>query len=368
MVHVIESLDGLVRLAPQWNDLLQASEADCPFLTPEWLQAWWKHFGGSRRLQLFAVRDNDDELIALAPLFLAPGPAGMFSRLEFLGTGHAGSDYLDLIVRRGREPESLQALADAMQARKRALRLTRLPAASAASRLADALADAGWTLRTAPGGVCPVARLAGHSWDSYLGSLGASHRANFRRRYKALTQRFDLRFDAVTDETTRREALNTLMDFHGQRFGKSSTAFVTPASREFHHEATGRALAGGWLRMYLLRLAGAPAAVMYGFLYNNRFYFYQHGFDPQYEPFSAGLVLMGLTLRAAIEEGALEFDMLWGTEKYKALWAGDQRVLAQLQLFPPHLGGLLQRRTVEAERSMRTLARRLLSLGGARAT
>jgi CelD/BcsL family acetyltransferase involved in cellulose biosynthesis len=107
---------------------------------------------------------------------------------------------------------------------------------------------------------------------------------------------------------------------------------------------------------------------MYGFFYNNRFYFYQHGFDPQYEPFSAGLVLMGLTVRAAIEEGALEFDMLWGTEKYKALWAGDQRVLSQLQLFPPHLGGLLQRRTVEAERSMRTLARRLLSLGGARAT
>ena len=117
--------------------------------------------------------------------------------------------------------------------------------------------------------------------------------------------------------------------------------------------------------MYVLRLAGAPAAVMYGFFYNDRFYFYQHGFDPQYEPFSVGLVLMGLTVRAAIEEGAVEFDMLYGTEKYKALWAGHQRQLAQLQLFPPHLGGLLQRRTVEAERSMRTLARRLLSLGGA---
>jgi CelD/BcsL family acetyltransferase involved in cellulose biosynthesis len=292
----------------------------------------------------------------------------MFSRLELLGTGPAGSDYLDIFVRRSRERESLQALADAMKARKRPLRLTNLPAASVASRLADSLAEDGWTLRTAEGGVCPVVQLAGHSWDSYLGSLGASHRANFRRRYKALTQRFDLRFEAVTDEAARHETLTALMDFHGRRFGKSSTAFLTPGLRAFHHEATGRALAGGWLRMYVLSLAGAPAAMMYGFLYNNRFYFYQHGFDPQYEPFSIGLVLMGLTLRAAIEEGAHEFDMLWGTEKYKALWAGDQRLLAQLQLFPPHLGGLLQRRTVDAERSMRTLARRLLSLGGARAT
>lgn len=367
MVELIESLDGFARLAPQWNTLLHASEGDCPFLTHEWLHTWWKHFGRSRRLQLLAVRDSD-ELIALAPLFLAPGPAGMFSRLEFLGTGHAGSDYLDLIVRRGREGQGLQALAGAITARKRALRLTHLPAASAASRLADALAEDGWTLRAAQGGVCPVVRLTGHSWDSYLGSLGASHRANFRRRYKALTQRFDLRFEAVADESARHQALGTLMDFHGQRFGTRSTAFVTPALREFHHEATGRALAGSWLRMYVLRLAGAPAAVMYGFFYGNRFYFYQHGFDPQYESFSVGLVLMGLTIRAAIEEGATEFDMLFGTEKYKSLWASDHRSLTQLQVFPPHLAGLLQRRTVEAERSMRTLARRLLSLGGARAT
>lgn len=367
MVDVIESLDGFAGLAPQWNELLHASEADCPFLTHEWLHPWWKHFGSSRRLQLLAVRDND-ELIAIAPLFLAPGPAGMFSRLEFLGTGRAGSDYLDIIVRRGREGQSLQALAGAMSARKRALRLTHLPAASAASRLADALAEDGWTLRASQGGVCPVVHLTGHNWDSYLGSLGASHRANFRRRYKALTQRFDLRFEAVTDEAARYEALTTLMDFHGRRFGNRSTAFVTPTMREFHHEATGRALAAGWLRMYVLRLAGAPAAVMYGFSYDKRFYFYQHGFDSQYEPFSAGLVLMGLTLRAAIEEGASEFDMLFGTEKYKALWASDHRSLTQLQVFPPHLAGLLQRRTVEAERSMRTLARRLLSIGGARAT
>ena len=110
MVDLIESVDGFARLAPEWNTLLRASEADCPFLTHEWLLAWWKHLGRSRKLQLLAVRD-DDELIALAPLCLVSGPAGMFSRLEFLGTGHAGSDYLDLIVRRGREREGLQALA-----------------------------------------------------------------------------------------------------------------------------------------------------------------------------------------------------------------------------------------------------------------
>jgi CelD/BcsL family acetyltransferase involved in cellulose biosynthesis len=205
MLDLIESVEGFAALGPDWNSLLRASEADSPFLTHEWLLAWWKHLGRSRTLQLLAVRDHD-ELIGLAPLCLVSGPGGMFPRLEFLGTGHAGSDYLDLIVRRGRERESLDTLAAAMKARKRALRLTHLPATSVASRLADSLAEDGWTLRIAEGGVCPVVRLAGHSWDSYLGSLGASHRANFKRRCKALGQRFDLHFEAVTSETARHEA------------------------------------------------------------------------------------------------------------------------------------------------------------------
>jgi CelD/BcsL family acetyltransferase involved in cellulose biosynthesis len=368
MVEVIEGLDGFARLAPQWNALLRASQADCPFLTQEWLEAWWRHLGASRRLQLVSVRDHD-ELIAIAPLFVAPGPLGMFSRFEFLGTGYAGSDYLDVIVRRGRERESLQALAGAIRTRKYALRLTHLPATSLASRLAGSLAEDGWTVRAAEGGLCAVVPLAGHSWDSYLRSLGASHRANVRRRQRALAAQFKVQFQAVTTQPALQEALTALKAFHAWRFGtRGSTAFLTPGLREFHHDATARALAAGWLRMYVLRLDDAPAAVMYGFLYNHRFYFYQHGFDAQYEPFSVGLVLMTLTLRAAIEEGAVEFDMLYGTEKYKALWATEYRPLVQLQIFPPHLGGSLHRRTVEANRSMRTLARRLLSIGGARAT
>lgn len=368
IADVIDDIGGFTRLAPAWTELLQASAADCPFLTVDWLHAWWTHLGGSRKLKLFTVHDGD-RLIAIAPLHVAHGPLGLLSRLEFLGTGGAGSDYLDLIVRRGHEREALAALADAFRAQKRALRLSHLPSPSLASRLTDYFAQDGWTSRTSDAGVCPIVALAGHSWESYLASLGAAHRANVRRRIKGLSKRFDVRFDLVTDESERREVLTALIGFHERRFGpRGSTAFLTPALRAFHDDVTRRALAHGWLRLYVLRLDGAPAAAMYGFAYNYRFYFYQHGFDARYESLSIGLALMALTIQSAIGEGALEFDMLYGTEKYKSLWARDQRTLTQLQVFPPHLGGFLHRRTVEAERSMRTAARRILSIGGARAT
>src|SRR5262249_43068776 len=152
-------------------------------------------------------------------------------------------------------------------------------------------------------------------------SLGSSHRANFRRRLKGLTERFDVRFDRVTTDGERHDMLGHLIRFHEQRWQTQggSTAFLTPSVRAFQDDATRRALSSGWLRMVVLRLDGAPAAVMYGFTYGSRFYFYQHGFDETYKPLSIGLVLMGLSIEAAIEEGACEFDMLWGVEPYKFL-------------------------------------------------
>jgi CelD/BcsL family acetyltransferase involved in cellulose biosynthesis len=368
-IDILKDVEGFAALTPQWNELLRASAADCPFLTAEWLQAWWAHLAGGRALHIITVRDNGDRLIAVAPLMAVDGPLGMFRRLEFLGTGYAGSDYLDVIVRCGHERDALQALVATIRQEKAALCLNHVADRSLALTLSQRLAEDGWTAKRTPDSVCPIVALAGHTWDSYLTSLGASHRANFRRRLRVLTSRFDMRFELATSEPARAEALAALVRFHGQRFGAGgSTAFVTPALRAFHDDVTKRATGQGWLRLFVLRLNGIAAAVMYGFSYNHRFYFYQHGFDSQHESLSVGVVLMGLTIQAALEEGALEFDMLYGTEAYKRLWARDERPLARLQLFPPHLGGRVYRRTTEVERAMRTVARRILSMGAARAS
>jgi len=362
-VVCVDSLDGFTELRLPWNELLRASAADSPFLTWEWLHAWWTHLRGSAGLRLLAVRAGD-ELLAIAPLHMSRGTLG-FSRLDFLGTGHAGSDYLDLIVRRGSERESIRAIGGYLQSQKLALRLDHVSTDSFASSLSQYLAGQGWTASSLPGGVCPFIRLAGHSWDSYLATLGSSHRANVRRRLKGLAQRFDMRFERVRTDSERREALAALVAYHAARWrdGRRSTTFHTPSLRAFHDDATRRALEAGWLRLYTLRLDGAVAAVMYGFNHSNRFSFYQHGFDEQYKPHSIGLVLMALTIRAAIEEGAAEFDMLWGLEPYKFLWAHEQRFLRQIHLFPTHIGGRLHHKAVVARRGLRRLVRRVLSTG-----
>jgi CelD/BcsL family acetyltransferase involved in cellulose biosynthesis len=363
-VECVDDAATFAAMRGEWNRLLRASAADNPFLTWEWLHTWWQHLGESSGLRLIVVRSGD-QLVAVAPLRLVNSALYWFARLEFLGTGHAGSDYLDVIVRREHETESIEAIAQYLKANQIAMRLAHLAPSSLGRRLAEQVASDGWAFSTADDGTCPVIPLAGLTFDGYLATLGSSHRANFRRRLKGLTQKFEMQFEQVRTHRQRCDALAALVGYHENRWKEEggSSAFMTPAVVAFQDEITRHALDAGWLRMYVLRLNGETAAVMYGFNYGGRFYFYQHGFDDRYQAHSVGLVLMGLTIRAAIEEGAGEFDMLWGVEPYKFLWARTARTLQRVELFPIHFGGTVHRHALEARRNVKNLARRVLAIG-----
>ena len=61
---------------------------------------------------------------------------------------------------------------------------------------------------------CPHIPLKGHTWESYLASLGSQHRYNFNRRLKNFQKEGTVVFDVVEKEDQRREALETLIDLH----------------------------------------------------------------------------------------------------------------------------------------------------------
>jgi CelD/BcsL family acetyltransferase involved in cellulose biosynthesis len=363
VVDEVKDAGSFAALRPHWNELLRDSVSNNPFLTWEWQYTWWNHLRDSSALRVIVVRAGD-ELIAIAPLRVVTSPWHRFSRLEFLGTGHAGSDYLDVIVRRGWEPESVTALARYFKGQQLCLRFNHLSRGSLAAQLGAALATEGWISAPADDGACPIISLGGHTFDSYLATLGSSHRANVRRRIRAIGQQFDMRLDRVTAHRERQDALAALAAWSERRWKDAggSTAFITPAVRAFQDQVTARALEQGWLLMYVLRLNDKAAAVMYGFHYGRRFYFYQHGFDDRYRAQSLGLVLMGLTIRAVIDEGAREFDMLWGVEPYKFLWAREVSALQRIELFPRTVAGTLQRRAIEVRRKAGTLTRHFLSM------
>jgi CelD/BcsL family acetyltransferase involved in cellulose biosynthesis len=364
-LELVSESAAFAALREEWDELLQDSDADGLFLTWEWQHSWWKHLGGRRRLMVVAARAGR-RLVALAPMALrraalrATPPLGC---LELLGSGTAGSDHLDVIARRGWEPAAARSLAGAFTGARQLLALTRLRSGSFLARsLAPELETLGWRAQLGAGEVCPFIQRPAGGFAGYLAGLGAGHRHDYKRKLQALHKRHRVSFTAAAGEPERRESLGVLIDLHQQRWrGRGrSEAFASAELLAFHQELSALALGRGWLRLFVLRLDGQPAAALYGFRYGGVFSFFQSGFDPRWEKQSVGLVTMGLSIESAFAEGALEFDLLHGDEPYKFHWAKQVHQLTSAQLFPPGPRGLVLQGVAALARGARLAGRRLL--------
>jgi CelD/BcsL family acetyltransferase involved in cellulose biosynthesis len=365
-LEVINTEKRFEGIRGEWTELLTHSSANCIFLTWEWLHTWWKHLAGGSKLHILAIRSGAD-LIAIAPLASSSTKLVRLTHiraLEFLGTGSVGSDYLDIIARREKEDEALEVLADYLLREKFVLDLKQLVKhGSLALQLAARLQEQRWNRSEICTNICPFIDLAGHTWESFQAALGPKHRYNFHRRLKNLHREFDARFECIVSEDQRSAALGALVALHNKRMqGRGgSDGLHTSQLVGFHEELTRLALSRGWLRLFVLTLNGESAAALYGFIYGKKFYFYQSGFDPRYSPYSVGLVTMGLAIEAAIEDGAEEFDLLHGDEKYKSLWAKTQRDLVRLELSPPTPRAWMYRKSMGLNRLARRAVRMSLT-------
>jgi CelD/BcsL family acetyltransferase involved in cellulose biosynthesis len=360
-LEILHDVASFARLRGEWNQLVASSRSSNVFLTWEWLHTWWTHLHGDRRLAILVVRRGTD-LVGIAPL--ASTRTGLLGapKLEFLGTGRVGSDYLDVIVRQGFEDEVIPSLGLALVRKGLALDMKQVRITkSAASQLARELRRSGcsvWLTRTH---LCRVIDLRGRSFETYLGSLGSEHRYNFHRRLRQAEAQHSLRFECVSSEERRRVLLPVLFELHRLRWSArgGSDGLEGPGIRAFHEDLTALALERGWLRLFVLWFGDSPAAAVYGFRYGQVFSFYQSGFDPKYRKLSVGLLAMGLAIKSAIEEGALEFDLLHGDEAYKSHWARKTRRLGRFVAFPMGPLGRLSRRAAEAGYAGRGFLRKL---------
>lgn len=353
-VRVLQTGAELERLRDEWNELLSGSHADCLFLTWEWTASWWRHLGNDRTLHVIEVRERN-RLIGLAPFTILNG------RVEFMGSGTVGSDYLDLIVRRESEQEVIDAMARNLETLGHQLRLSHFLPGSAVYQLAERLRTRGYRVFDRRINVCPFMTLAGQNWDSFLATLGRRHRENIRRRIRKLPADASFRRTATQEEV--RKNLTSLISLHNQRWDTrgGSDALRDGPVQEFHREFAALAFDRGWLRLYVLHLGDQPAAAVYAFNYKGTSLYYQAGVAPEYSGMSLGLVALGLSIQDALEEGAVEYDFLHGDEEYKSLWARETRELRILEAYPRSLKGSLTMHSHRVLRAAKTMARYVIT-------
>lgn len=324
VLSTIHDPERLFDLAPRWEDLIAACPDATPFQTQEWVAAWWRAYGGGRRIRVLALSEGSD-LVALYPLFRTRSP---WRALRAVGTG--GSDYLHPLVRPGYETAFVATfreyatqvsdvdLLDLHQLRED-LSVSRLLAAESGKPHAE----------------CCLLDLP-RTYDEFLLRLGKSLRQDVRSLTRPVHAGRGARVRSIRDPAEVQGAMDALFGLHTARWRKRAMpgAFASRRGRDLHREYAVAAAASGRLRVSALEADGAVVAVLYAMRVGTTVFFYQSGISPDAKELCPGTVLVAHTIREAIDEGAEVFDMMRGVEPYKLRWKPQRRV-ANLRLLAP---------------------------------
>jgi hypothetical protein len=100
--RLVENPDELARCSTAWSSLAEKGESGDIFGTFGFTQAWWRAYGGSRRLHLILVEEeSSSEIRLIAPLYSERSAPGVRRRI-----GDTQADYENLLYGAG-DTESL---------------------------------------------------------------------------------------------------------------------------------------------------------------------------------------------------------------------------------------------------------------------
>jgi CelD/BcsL family acetyltransferase involved in cellulose biosynthesis len=309
-LEVVTSLADLQRLHAEWHALWQRCAAT-PFQSPDWLIPWWRHLGRGA-LHVPRVR-ADDRLVGLAP-FAIVQTAESNLVLQFLGTGV--SDYGDVLLEPDFETAAATLIWSTIAEASASNKIDRIDLQQLAAESVLLRTAARESIDVASNEPCPVLTLRGRR-DAWL-PAGWRHKLDYdRRRLQRCAAMEFIRADRGNFDELRTE----LMRLHAMRRAESGGgAFADASVRAFHAEAATAMLANDTLRLYALRADDAIVAAYYGFVVRGRACYYIGGFDPAWEKFGVGNLLVEHAMLEAAHEGAAAFDFLRGREPYKYRW------------------------------------------------
>ena len=320
-------LAELGEIAAVWDAM--AEGAGTPFLTACWLQAWARSRNPAASVLL--VREPDGSVLGGAAL-----------RHVRRGVASATDEHSGVWTALGRDDAALGEVWDAVaaQSRSRAL-LQALPERSAA-RARAAFEARGYQVlaREHPAG--PRRRLPATRQELHA-SLSRGLRSQYGRRRRALEHVGPLELRTVTGYSSSDLETFFALESSGWK-GRSGTAIRSSGSTVALYTGFAEAAAArGLLRLQLLEVGGRAVAGDLSCRFAGGIHMLKTGYLEAMADHSPGLVLRGMALEAAVDEGASYYDFLGSAEAYKTRWGGPPQMRMTLRAYRGPGGPLWKR-------------------------
>ncbi|MBT8340307.1 MAG: GNAT family N-acetyltransferase [Desulfatitalea sp.] len=307
-----ETLESAVRLAHATRDHLTWPH---PFVLPDWLACVTRHMGAPGEPLLLSVA-QDSRPIGFAALAVDGETA------RFLGNPEV-CDYQDIVCACGSAVsvmEAVTAFLSAQGVKKLDLRPLRPDAAalSALKTLAPRQVASGLPVDDVAYDVGLPA-----DWEAYLMQLKSKQRHEVRRKMRRLDAHGPHAFRCVDPHVALQRPIEDFLTlFRRNRVDKAR--FMDDAMAGYFTDLMQVLARRGMLRLCFLDVADRPAAAVLCFDHGPVRYLYNSAYDKTYEPLSAGVLSILLSITHAMQTGCRRYDFLKGAETYKKRIGGQE--------------------------------------------
>jgi CelD/BcsL family acetyltransferase involved in cellulose biosynthesis len=179
-----------------------------------------------------------------------------------------------------------------------------------------------------------------------LARCSQNHRGDVRRRFRRLAERGDVTLSVMQAGDTELAvtefrdhfvpAYNRIWDGH-----PAGNLLRQPGVSAFLARVVGEGVRDGWGHFVSLRVNGQPIAWHLGLYDHGQLYWWVPTYDPGWERFSPGKVLLAKLIEHAIAAGWSQIHFLTGGHAYKLAWRPDALDLRTIRWYAPSLRGTL---------------------------
>jgi CelD/BcsL family acetyltransferase involved in cellulose biosynthesis len=357
-IELVESDQGFKNLRREWKDLLERSLTNTIFLTWEWLYSWWNVYASGKKLNILCVRNENNELVGIAPFFIHEANYYKIPVVEIAFLGDRVSDRQDLIVDK-RYPQVYKEIVAHMYDDRRwhTARLEQVPEWSTlVSASFRKQFDEVYGREEAS--LLPFIYI-NSDWETYYKGLSKNFRRDLSKKYNILTREGKWRFINTTNLSNIDEEFEKIFELElaSDKAAAGYALFVNDKSRHFHKTFSKYCVDNDWLSISYMELNDRPISYLIGYRYENSFFAYNMAYLSKFYRASPGKLVLHETIKHCFLNNFREFDLLRGDTYIKDLWTKTKKINYRIVFFNK---GLRSRMLKTAIFGVRPIVKRFL--------
>lgn len=332
-LEIYDSFDELKKFNEQWNELVSKTDYPSPYLTFEWFETWWECFKSKNKQLHIVLIWYLDELVGISPLMLVTLNKLCFKlkKIEFISMmRHAYSPfnlsgYLDFIIKQTHQKEVIALILKHLIQLKFNWHYIRLhPIISTSETLS-------YLEKFARGSGYPYHRRRvfynynkkiDSSWDEFIKKLKKEFIKKLISRERKLKSIGPVEILVFETPEGIDKAYSFVLEIENKSWkAKKGIHIDSNRYNHFFYRLIKKFSNKGWMKILILNANKENIAYDIIIYFGSKAIGLKTSYNLSYARYGVGNIMSYYSFKKIFENQFKEFNLLWGNQDSKSIWA-----------------------------------------------